>query len=277
MNNLLKTVHCNRTFRRSRMTFFTQYPRYDSLAHPIPSRVTHTQIQPPSSPKTAITYIHISLHLPLPLPIPISPPSPSHPDPQSAFGAIGGYRVPSFSTLGSQVHHDSLGSLSMTIGTCWPQPHHEDFSARRVGQLGCICSGMSGPGGASERRGDEERRGRTALVAGAAFAHFVCWGGWKGGGGGGGAVGRALLVAESGLGGFGERNGSCSTSLSFLGGWWYRSLLGNLPRAAIVDRSGTQVVGESGTKLLAMTREAAAAFSGGRLMNDCTLKRRVVL
>lgn len=84
------------------------------------------------------------------------------------------------------------------------------------------------------------------------------------------------MVAESGLGGFGERIGSCLTSLSFLGflgGWRYGSLLGNLPRAAIVDRSGTHVVGESGTK----RREAAAAFIGGRLMSDCTLKRRVAV
>lgn len=127
-------------------------------------------------------------------------------------------------------------------------------------------------GWGAERWEDEERRGRTAFVAGAAFAHFVCWEGWKGGGGGG-AVGRALLVAESGLDGFGERIGSCLTSLSFLGGGRYRSLLSNLPRAAIVDRSGTQVVRESGTK----RREAAAAFSGGRLMSDCTLKRRVAV
>lgn len=161
----------------------------------------------------------------------------------------------------------------MTIGTCWPQPHHEDFSARRVGQLGCLCRGMSGSGGeGGQREGGMKRRGRTALVAGAAFAHFV-YGGWGGGSGVVvvGRLGGALLVAESGLGGFGERIGSCLTSLSFLGGWRYRSLLGNLPRAAIVDRSGTQVVGESGTK----RREAAAAFSGGRLMSDCTLKRRV--
>lgn len=80
----------------------------------------------------------------------------SQPGSQSAFGAIGGYCVPFFSTFGSQVHHVSLGSLSMTIGTCWPQPHQEDFSVLRVSY-------------APER----QRESYTASRAGAAFTHDV--------------------------------------------------------------------------------------------------------
>lgn len=40
----------------------------------------------------------------------------SQPGSQSAFAAIGGYCVPSFSTLGVHVHQDSLSILSMTRG-----------------------------------------------------------------------------------------------------------------------------------------------------------------
>lgn len=60
----------------------------------------------------------------------------SQPGSQSALGAMGGYLFPSFSTFGSQVHHDSFGILSMTIGTCEPQPHQEDFSVLGV-SYGC--------------------------------------------------------------------------------------------------------------------------------------------
>lgn len=37
---------------------------------------------------------------------------------------MGGYSVPSFSTLGSHSHHWSLGMFVMTPGTWDPQPHH---------------------------------------------------------------------------------------------------------------------------------------------------------
>jgi hypothetical protein len=42
---------------------------------------------------------------------------------------IGGYSVPSFSTLGVQVHHSASGIAFMTPGTCEPQPHQVAFSA----------------------------------------------------------------------------------------------------------------------------------------------------
>jgi hypothetical protein len=52
----------------------------------------------------------------------------NHGGSQSAFGALGGYTFPSTSTFGSQVHLSSSGIESITIGICWPQPHHDDFS-----------------------------------------------------------------------------------------------------------------------------------------------------
>ncbi len=39
--------------------------------------------------------------------------------------ACGGYSLPSFSTLGSQVHHLSSGTLAKTEGTWLPQPRHD--------------------------------------------------------------------------------------------------------------------------------------------------------
>ena len=75
---------------------------------------------------------------------------------------MGGYSVPSFSTFGSQVHQFSLGMLSITIGTCWPQPHQEVFSE---GSLVRTTVGGSGEEG-------------TAGSAGSGFAHLV--GEWLG-------------------------------------------------------------------------------------------------
>jgi len=47
---------------------------------------------------------------------------------QSAFAAIGGYSLPSFSIFGSHVHRSSTGTLSIMLGTWLPQPHQEVFS-----------------------------------------------------------------------------------------------------------------------------------------------------
>lgn len=41
--------------------------------------------------------------------------------------ALGGYALPSLSTLGSQVQRSSFGMLSMTMGMCEPQPHQVDL------------------------------------------------------------------------------------------------------------------------------------------------------
>jgi hypothetical protein len=41
---------------------------------------------------------------------------------------MGGYSLPSFSTLGSQVHHSACSIFAMTDGTCFPHPHHVFFS-----------------------------------------------------------------------------------------------------------------------------------------------------
>jgi hypothetical protein len=50
--------------------------------------------------------------------------------PTSQFGclAMGGYALPSRSTLGSQVHQLSSGTESSTEGMCLPQPHQVCFS-----------------------------------------------------------------------------------------------------------------------------------------------------
>ncbi len=44
--------------------------------------------------------------------------------------AMGGYCLPSRSTLGSQAQRSSSGMVSMTMGTWEPQPHQVDFSER---------------------------------------------------------------------------------------------------------------------------------------------------
>lgn len=41
--------------------------------------------------------------------------------------ALGGYLVPPTSTFGSQVQRSSSGTLSMTMATWEPQPHHVDL------------------------------------------------------------------------------------------------------------------------------------------------------
>jgi len=48
----------------------------------------------------------------------------SHEGAPSPDCAWGGYSFPSFSTLGSQVHHWSSGTLAKTEGTWLPQPRH---------------------------------------------------------------------------------------------------------------------------------------------------------
>lgn len=50
---------------------------------------------------------------------------------QSACLAMGGYFLPSRSTLGSQAQRFVSGTLSITEGTWLPQPHQEAFSAHR--------------------------------------------------------------------------------------------------------------------------------------------------
>ena len=44
--------------------------------------------------------------------------------------ALGGYLVPPTSTFGSQVQRSSSGTLSMTMATWEPQPHHVDLPGR---------------------------------------------------------------------------------------------------------------------------------------------------
>lgn len=66
---------------------------------------------------------------------------------------IGGYSVPSFSTLGSHLHHSSLGTLSMTEGTCAPHPNHvflpvwsvsnREFQVRSGGRCGARTAGAT--------------------------------------------------------------------------------------------------------------------------------------
>jgi hypothetical protein len=55
---------------------------------------------------------------------------------------MGGYCCPFLSTLGSHVHHCSLGTSSMTLGTCWPQPNHDAFSVKEL--LGVWWRGNEG-------------------------------------------------------------------------------------------------------------------------------------
>ena len=134
--------------------------------------MSHPHITYPTTPTLSINHLClVSYHNSLLAcaPPPFSPSASftsnlhSQPGSQSAFGAIGGYCVPSFSTFGSQVHQDSLGSLSMTMGTCWPQPHQEVFSRRGVSLV-------------IQGREEEERWGLgTAGGAGSALAHFGGW------------------------------------------------------------------------------------------------------
>lgn len=60
--------------------------------------------------------------------------------------AMGGYSLPPFSILGSQVHRSSSVMVSITIGTWEPQPHHVAFL--QVSQFAFlhIALGMSGYG-----------------------------------------------------------------------------------------------------------------------------------
>ncbi len=86
----------------------------------------------------------------------------SQPGSQSAFAAIGGYCVPSFSTFGSQVHQDALSILSITMGMWAPQPHQEDFSVGHRGLAGRI-----------DTKAQKEVRRLTASCAGSWLAHGV--------------------------------------------------------------------------------------------------------
>lgn len=44
--------------------------------------------------------------------------------------ALGGYDLPSLSTLGSQVQRSSSGTVSMTMAMCEPHPHQVDLSGK---------------------------------------------------------------------------------------------------------------------------------------------------
>lgn len=50
----------------------------------------------------------------------------------SGFGPIGGYCLPSFSTVGSQVQRLSSATEAITVGTCWPHPHQVTFSMDEI-------------------------------------------------------------------------------------------------------------------------------------------------
>lgn len=52
----------------------------------------------------------------------------SHPTSQLGDLAMGGYCLPSRSTLGSHSHRSSSGIVSSTLGTCIPQPHQVALS-----------------------------------------------------------------------------------------------------------------------------------------------------
>ena len=56
----------------------------------------------------------------------------------------GGYSVPSLVTLGSQVHHWSFSTLSITSGTWFPHPCHVVFSAGIMVSMGnsAACIGI---------------------------------------------------------------------------------------------------------------------------------------
>lgn len=83
------------------------------------------------------------------------------------FGVEGGYSLPCFSTLGSQVHHSSWGTLSMTPGTCWPQPNQVVFSVVCVSALFTSRLWQM-----KLQKGRMRRKGwLTALVAGSLQAH----------------------------------------------------------------------------------------------------------
>lgn len=60
--------------------------------------------------------------------IPPYPPPPPPPPASHGLLAMGGYALPSFSTLGSQTQRSSAGMLSMTTSTWAPQPHQVAFS-----------------------------------------------------------------------------------------------------------------------------------------------------
>lgn len=51
---------------------------------------------------------------------------------QAGCLAMGGYDLPSRSTLGSQAQRSPSGTLSMTMATWEPQPHQVDFSVFQV-------------------------------------------------------------------------------------------------------------------------------------------------
>lgn len=94
--------------------------KYTNLVRFAAERSCHTSVL--SKP-----FRHLQLHHLFPEPF-FTSVEQSHAGSQSALSAIGGYCLPSRSTLGSHVHHSSFGLASMTFGMCWPHPHHEALS-----------------------------------------------------------------------------------------------------------------------------------------------------
>lgn len=192
------TGGCDFTIRKEWIMFLFQRPCYHSLNRPI--QLTHPLNTAHTTPQPRIpTTHHLSLSLSFsPSPTPPLPRSKPPPPSQSAFFAIGGYITPSFSTPGSHVHHASFGTLSMTIGTCKPQPHQEDFSKKkkrqvRVSGMELVLSRRVGGevfGGvgvwicACMRRKEGKGKGaRVRHVSHVPALHMVLIAGWEGGGG----------------------------------------------------------------------------------------------
>jgi len=80
---------------------------------------------------------------------------------------IGGYCFPSFSTLGSQVHHWSRGIFSITLGIWFPQPAHDSLP-----RWGIISTGLFSV--ACQLMGFTWQL-HTTLAAAGFMAHFERW------------------------------------------------------------------------------------------------------
>jgi hypothetical protein len=90
---------------------------------------------------------------------------------------LGGYWCPAFSTLGSQVHHSSWGTRSMTPEMWLPQPHQVVFSIRKCKHIERLVVGIVEKVAMDSRiriwSGRNRRRGvqLTAIRAGSFMAH----------------------------------------------------------------------------------------------------------
>lgn len=83
--------------------------------------------------------------------------------------AIGGYSLPSLSTLGSHVHLSSAGTRSITAGTWLPHPHQVAFSKKHKVSKQSVAHGRKG----GKKKKKKKKRVHLLHVSQVAFRHMV--------------------------------------------------------------------------------------------------------